>query len=113
MLPKTHQRGSYLDRDGQILADDCAAWGEGTKVAAELISDLDGSLEPGEQNPSPPLMPELYSRSENGFDKKLKAKARRFAGGFSLFQALCRCGNPQRKIVPTKICYLFGTPFRA
>ena len=39
---------AHIDRDGQILAEDNAAWREGTKVAAELIGDLDGRLEPGE-----------------------------------------------------------------
>ncbi len=37
----------YTDHDGEELDDKHAAWAEATRMAGEIIKDMDGKLRPG------------------------------------------------------------------
>jgi len=43
-----HGQDRQPDRNGEELPDKHAAWAEATKVAGEIIKDIDGKLQPGQ-----------------------------------------------------------------
>ncbi len=43
----THHDVSHTDYDGEEFADKYAAWAEATRMAGEIIKDIDGRLRPG------------------------------------------------------------------
>jgi hypothetical protein len=50
-LPKAMRNesvaGLHIDHDGEEFADKFAAWAEATRMAGEIIKDIDGRLRPG------------------------------------------------------------------
>jgi hypothetical protein len=41
-----HHDVSHIDHDGEEFADKYAAWAEATRMAGEIIKDIDGKLRP-------------------------------------------------------------------